>query len=266
MNYFDKQFVREFKSVIQELKVSTSTQFNLNLLGIPKNDLSTVVYRYAEIRGVDETSVFSALNGKPACISNITELSENGFYSFSNRAKSLRVSKDKVLVGSQELIKIPNKYVSPDNRISYLGLDKYEDGSYMLFYAVSKELVYPKPTYVVTISTKKVANHYGGREILLTNGREVQIVVQDRTRIRSTDAKSVYYMTSSLSQALDTIDQMHKFLVQEGKTFHPIYFKIEDDGADGGVSYNLVYKDLDATEDIGETIVDYSLKELESGV
>ena len=261
MGFFDKHFEREFKQTLAGVKRSTSTQFNLSTLGIHANERASEIVQLVTLKGILEQSVFAPLNGVQMWISSRSELNSTGAYSFANKAKNLHVSKDEVLVATSQLIKVPNNYNNPDKRITYLGVEMSETfGSAIMYLRVSKELVYPQTTFVTTISTKTVPKHYGGRIVTLTNGHTVQIVIQNKLNTRNTDAKSVFYISSSLEDAKGSIQAINEALVQNGRAFHSSYFAMKDDF---GLDYNLVVRDIEATDDIPETLVEYSLAQKE---
>ena len=294
MSYFDSKFETEFKQVMQSIRRSTSTQFNLSNLKLEPTKMSDSVLKFVQIKGIKAHSVFKQLEGKFGYITNKQELSEKGKYAYSNKNQSLSVSKDSVLVAMHDLLKVPNNTKDIEDRITYLGVDVV-DNKGVQYYAMSKDIVYPQMTYVVTISTKTVQNHFGGVSLLLTNARKIQIVIQDRSRIRATDAKSVYFITSgvvlaaldawfllpfiawiitfglilqtfitsSIEEARGYINKVQNYLIHNGFAFHPSLFEIvsEQDGVDR--SYNLTKVVLEGTEDLPNDIIDFSLSQLE---
>lgn len=262
MSYFDSKFETEFKQVMQSIRRSTSTQFNLSNLKLEPTKMSDSVLKFVQIKGIKAHSVFKQLEGKFGYITNKQELSKKGKYAYSNKNQSLSVPKDSVLVAMHDLLKVPNNTKDIEDRVTYLGVDVV-DNKGVQYYAMSKDIVYPQMTYVVTISTKTVQNHFGGVSLLLTNARKIQIVIQDRSRIRATDAKSVYFITSSIEEARGYINKVQNYLIHNGFAFHPSLFEIvsEQDGIDR--SYNLTKVVLEGTEDLPNDIIDFSLSQLE---
>ena len=118
-------------------------------------------------------------------------------------------------------------------------------------------MLYSKPTYTVTASVNKVAKHFGARSLVLLTSNKVYLSIQDRTKMRNTDAKNVLFISGDLNECLQVIDEEHARLISEGHAFQDSLFEIDDDG----FVYNLVYEDFDATMDDFELDSDLSRAE-----
>lgn len=259
MRFFEKQFTTEFKRVMNDVKRVSSGQYNINSLGFNFTPLVDYIKEFVTIRGISTDKVYEELNGKDGFIYGGKTI-ENGAYAYSNRGESLNVDKDYDLVAINEFIRIPNNYKPTTKDVVYLGYEVINVGgletSVMLF-KVKKSCVYTKPTYSVTASVNKVARHFGARSVLLLTSNKVYLSVQDRTRMRNTDAKNVIYIGSSIEECMVVIYEEHERLIKDGYAFQDVFFEVDDEG----MVYNLVFEDYDATMDDFEIDSDLSRAE-----
>lgn len=262
MVYLEKNFVKEFRSVMVGLRRNSSAQFNLSFLGIEPNGLSEEITTFAKLKGISEQSFFNELNDKKVFISNRKTLNETGKYSFKNASKTLSVPSDCVLVAYNQLVRVPNNYIDTFSKVKYLGIEKsVHTNSPIMYFSVPKKFVYPLKTFVVTISTNNVTKHLGGVSVILTNGQKVNIVIQDRSLIRKANAKSVYAISDSLEDANSKVKLISESLVVNKRAFNPMHFNVTDEST--GLTYNLTKKVLDANYDLDEFIADLSISQLE---
>lgn len=255
MSFFDRVFEREFKTVITNLKRSTSPTFNVADLGLEPTLESTIVKEYLKVKDIPETSIFKDLNGEI-----VARVSEDSFdsvdFSYMLENNTLRAPKGYVTVVSKRLIRVLNKSAI-DKSIIYVGIGHIGSVRLQILY-VSEELAYPLPTYAVTIATKRVSNHYGGYELLLTNAHKVNIVIQNRTRLKNTEAKNVYYVSPDLEETKNQINRFRSFLVNSGRSFYPDLFKVNVDVNGLSTDYNLVESELAPTEDV-DLFIEFSI-------
>lgn len=263
MDIFTRTFVKEFRSVMSSVKAQLGKHFNLASLEIPRDVLLSYAKNYVRVQGVKDDPVYMELNGLTGFIYGREQISDKGGYAFSNVDKTLSVGKDYIVFAVSHPIRIPNRYKAVTDKVRYLGFEKVDFPTgvrgYLLF-AVHKELIYPVDTFVVTIGVNNVREHLGGVEVMLTNGFRLYIVVQERNRIRNTEQKNMYQITTNLDTALSCVNDIHAMLVFSGKVFNPSYYNIEDEFD----TYNLVYKPLEATTGVSMSMEDLSLKDLES--
>lgn len=261
MRFFDKQFTSEFRRVMGDVKRVSSGQYNINSLDFNFTPLVDYIRELVVIKGISTDKVYEELNGKEGYLYGAKTI-ENGAYAYSNKAESLNVDKDYDLIAVPEFIRIPNNYTPTTKDVVYLGYEVLEfEGvsmSLMLF-KVKKTCVYSKPTFTVTASVNKVAKHFGARSILLLTSNKVYLSIQDRTRMRNTDAKNVIYIGGSLEDCKVVINEEHERLIKDGHAFQDALFEVDDDG----MVYNLVYEEFDATMDEFDMETDLSRGEQE---
>ena len=259
MRFFDKQFAMEFRRVMGDVRKVSSGQYNINSLGFKFTPLVEYIREIVEIKDISTDAVYQELNGKIGYLYGAKKI-EHGDYAYSNKEETLNVDKDYDVVAITEFIKIPNNYKPTTKDAVYLGyevLELEEETLYLMLFKVKKTCVYSKPTYTVTASVNKVAKHFGARSLVLLTSNKVYLSIQDRTKMRNTDAKNVLFIAGDVNECLQVIDEEHARLISEGHAFQDSLFEIDDDG----FVYNLVYEDFDATMDDFELDSDLSRAE-----
>lgn len=257
--FFDKVFAQEFKQTLAMLKRTNSSAFNLSALKLTQADMGNELLFFCDVKGISDLSLFHEVQGKTSFVTSRKEITGKGGYAFSNKAKTLKPPAGYRTVAVTELIQVPNGYKSPDDSIRYAGIERLESGMAVQYFWVSEHSIYRKPTYVVTVSSKKVANHLGGRSIILTNGYSLEVVVQDRSRMRNTETKNIYFITPDYDKCMAHVAQIHEYLVYNGFAFNYSLYNVKEE-VNGLISeYNLTYRVLEATMDLLDDMVSLSL-------
>lgn len=259
MKFFDKQFATEFRRVLSDVRKVNSGQYNINSLEFEFTPLVDYIKEFVEIKGISTDKVYEELNGKTGYLYGVKNI-ENGAYAYSNKGETLGVDKDYEVVAITDFIRIPNNYTPTTKDVVYLGYEILEINGEkvpLMLFKVKSTCIYSKPTYCMTASVNKVAKHLGARSLILLTGNKVYLSVQDRTKIRNTDAKNVIYIGGSIEDCLEVIEEEHERLIADGFAFQDSVFEIDDEG----LVYNLVYEEFDATMDDFEIDSDLSRAE-----
>lgn len=258
--YFDKFFERNFRATVNELKRINSNQFNLATLQLNPYLLKSELLFFVDVKGIHEGSIFKELEQGVCFVSSKKELSVEGFYAFKHQRKaSLRPPEGFRLVGTTTFISVPNRYVSPDTSVEYVGTDMVAEGVYIQYYWVKVDKLFRAPTYAVSLATNKVKNHLGGLSLVLTNGSTLYLVVQDRSAMRNTETKNIYFVNRSFDECMAYIKDVRGFLVRMGKTFDYNLFDIQKEVDGLQTTYNLVTKELTPTMTRDEGLFEMSL-------
>lgn len=262
-SFFDKHFERQFKSAIAVLRKTNSQVFNLSLLKLEPLPMGSTFLFFVDVRGVSDNSFFKRLESLTCFVTSKKELTGQFAYAFSNKKQSISPPQGFRAVATPTVVPVPNSHnwKDPDERIIYAGVERDEGGASLQYFYISETLLYRKPTYVVTISLKRVSNHLGGRVLTLTNGSDLYLVVQDRSKMRNTETKNIYHISKDISECYSYIRQVHDFLVNTGKAFTYQFFDVVNEVDGLSTQYNLTYKELPPTMDIEESFVELPLSD-----
>lgn len=259
--YFDNVFATEFKRSLASLSKVNSRVFNLSILDIEPTPFSDDLQFLCYIRGVSKESIFHELESSLCFVTTRKSVGDCGFYAFSYKGTTLKAPKGFRTVATNKIISVPNGYTSPDSSVRYIATERLDNSIDLQYYWVSEDILYRKPTYVVTVSLNRVANHLGGRELILTNGSKLYLVIQDRSKMRNTDTKNIYYIEDNIESCTDYIAYIHDFLVHSGFAFNYSLFNVRSESDGLVVDYNLTYKDLNPTMDLIDAMVEMPLSE-----
>lgn len=263
--FMDKIFEREFKQVMSHIKSLSPSVFGLHHLSLVQSPISSELLSYVKIKGLSSENLFKELEDCDfVFVSTKKEFGENGHLAFSKlNLETIKPPKGYRLVACASDIKVPNGYVSPDPQIEYVGQDEVLDGFSLQYFWVSEEFLYRQETEVVTVSLKRVSDHLGGLSIVLTNGITLYLVVQDRSRMRNTETKNIYYVGTSVDECKQEIHTMYDRLVELGLAFPPEEFMVQKEVAGLVTTVSLVSKELDPTMDLDPIAFEVSMAEEE---
>ena len=261
--YMDKIFEQEFKRTMALVKEMSPSVFGLEHLDLVQSPVSSELQFFVSIKGFSSDNIFKELETCDFCfVSNKKEFTEDGHKAFSKLSiESVKAPKGYRLVACASKIQVPNSYKSPDPQIDYVGTDKVAEDAYLQYFWISEDWLYREETEVVTVSLKRVANHLGGISLMLTNGSLLYLVVQDRSRMRNTETKNIYYLGKSVEECLQEIKVMQETLVVKGFAFPEDEFQIQKEVGGVYLPTNLVREQLEPTMDLEPVMFEVSLAE-----
>lgn len=261
--FMDKVFEREFKQTMAYIKSMSPTVFGLHHLELAQSPIGSELLSFVKIKGLSSENLFKELEEcEFVFISNKKEFSEKGHLAYSKlNLQSIKASKGFRLVACASAIPIPNGYKSPDPQIEYVGQDEIMEGAVLQYFWISEEILYRVETEVVTVSLKRVSDHLGGRSVVLTNGISVYLVVQDRSRMRNTETKNIYFVGNTVEECKEQIVSMYNRLVELGLAFPSDEFTIQKEIGGILTTVNLAYKELEPTMDLDPVAFEVSLAE-----
>lgn len=263
--FTDKIFEREFKQVISHIKSLSPSVFGLHHLDLVQSPIASELLTFVRIKGLSSDNLFKKLEDcEFVYVSTKKEFSESGFLAFSKlNLDNLKAPKGYRLVACASDITIPNGYVSPDPQIEYVGQDEVLEGFSLQYFWISEDFLYRQETEVVTVSLKRVSDHLGGLSVILTNGVTLYLVVQDRSRMRNTETKNIYYVGTSVDECKQEITAMYNRLVELDLAFPREDYTIQKETAGIVSTVSLVSKDLEPTMDLDLIAFEVSMSEEE---
>lgn len=261
--FMDKVFEREFKQTMAYIKSMSPTVFGLHHLELTQSPISSELLSFVNIKGLSSENLFKELEEcEFVFISTKKEFSEKGHLAYSKlNLQSVKAPKGYRLVACASAIPIPNGYKSPDPQIEYVGQDEIMEGAILQYFWVAEEFLYRVETEVVTVSLKRVSDHLGGRSVVLTNGISLYLVVQDRSRMRNTETKNIYFVGNTVEECKEQIVSMYNRLVELGLAFPSDEFTIQKEIGGILTTVNLAYKELEPTMDLDPVVFEVSLAE-----
>lgn len=261
--FMDKVFEREFKQTMAYIKSMSPTVFGLHHLELAQSPIGSELLSFVKIKGLSSENLFKELEGcEFVFISTKKEFSENGHLAYSKlNLQSIKAPKGYRLVACASDILVPNGYKSPDPQIEYVGQDEIIEGAVLQYYWIAEEFLYRQETKVVTVSLKRVSDHLGGRSVTLTNGISLYLVVQDRSRMRNTETKNIYFVGNTVEECKEQIVSMYNRLVELGLAFPSDEFTIQKEIGGILTTVNLVYKELEPTMDLDPIAFEVSIAE-----
>lgn len=263
--FMDRIFEREFKQVINHIKSLSPSVFGLHHLDLVQSPIASELLTFVKIKGLSTDNLFKELEDCDfVYVSTKKEFSDKGFLAFSKlNLDTIKAPKGYRLVACASDIKIPNGYVSPDPQIEYVGQDEVLEGLSLQYFWISEDFLYRQETEVVTVSLKRVSDHLGGLSVILTNGVTLYLVVQDRSRMRNTETKNIYYVGTSVDECKQEITVMYNRLVELGLAFPREDYTIQKETAGIVSTVSLVSKDLEPTMDLDLIAFEVSMSEEE---
>ena len=263
--FMDRIFEREFKQVINHIKSLSPSVFGLHHLDLVQSPIASELLTFVKIKGLSSDNLFKELEDCDfVYVSTKKEFSDKGFLAFSKlNLDNIKVPKGYRLVACASDIKIPNGYVSPDPQIEYVGQDEVLEGLSLQYFWISEDFLYRQETEVVTVSLKRVSDHLGGLSVILTNGVTLYLVVQDRSRMRNTETKNIYYVGTSVDECKQEITAMYNRLVELDLAFPREDYTIQKETAGIVSTVSLVSKDLEPTMDLDLIAFEVSMSEEE---
>ena len=261
--FMDKVFERAFKQTMAYIKSMSPTVFGLHHLELTQSPIGSELLSFVKIKGLSSENLFKELEEcEFVFISTKKEFSEKGHLAYSKlNLQSVKAPKGYRLIACASAILIPNGYKSPDPQIEYVGQDEIMEGAVMQYFWIAEEFLYRVETEVVTVSLKRVSDHLGGRSVVLTNGISVYLVVQDRSRMRNTETKNIYFVGNTVEECKEQIVSMYNRLVELGLAFPSDEFTIQKEIGGILTTVNLAYKDLEPTMDLDPVAFEVSLAE-----
>ena len=261
--FMDKVFEREFKQTMAYIKSLSPTVFGLHHLELAQSPIGSELLSFVKIKGLSSENLFKELEDCDfAFISTKKEFSEKGHLAYSKlNLQSVKAPKGYRLVACASDILVPNGYKSPDPQIEYVGQDEIIEGAVLQYYWIAEEFLYRQETEVVTVSLKRVSDHLGGRSVTLTNGISLYLVVQDRSRMRNTETKNIYFVGNTVEECKEQIVSMYNRLVELGLAFPSDEFTIQKEIGGILTTVNLAYKELEPTMDLDPVAFEVSLAE-----
>lgn len=261
--FMDKVFEREFKQTMAYIKSMSPTVFGLHHLELTQSPIGSELLSFVKIKGLSSENLFKELEEcEFVFISTKKEFSEKGHLAYSKlNLQSVKAPKGYRLVACASTIPIPNSYKSPDPQIEYVGQDEIMEGAVLQYFWIAEEFLYRVETEVVTVSLKRVSDHLGGRSVVLTNGITVYLVVQDRSRMRNTETKNIYFVGNTVEECKEQIVSMYNRLVELGLAFPSDEFTVQKEIGGILTTVNLAYKELEPTMDLAPVAFEVSLAE-----
>lgn len=261
--FMDKVFEREFKQTMAYIKSMSPTVFGLHHLELAQSPIGSELLSFVKIKGLSSENLFKELEEcEFVYISTKKEFSEKGHLAYSKlNLQLVKAPKGYRLVACASAIPIPNGYKSPDPQIEYVGQDEIMEGAVLQYFWIAEEFLYRIETEVVTVSLKRVSDHLGGRSVVLTNGISVYLVVQDRSRMRNTETKNIYFVGNTVEECKEQIVSMYNRLVELGLAFPSDEFTIQKEISGILTTVNLAYKELEPTMDLDPVAFEVSLAE-----
>ena len=261
--FVDKVFEREFKQTMAYIKSMSPTVFGLHHLELTQSPIGSELLSFVKIKGLSSENLFKELEEcEFVFISTKKDFSEKGHLAYSKlNLQSVKAPKGYRLVACASAIPSPNSYKSPDPQIEYVGQDEIMEGAVLQYFWIAEEFLYRVETEVVTVSLRRVSDHLGGRSVVLTNGISVYLVVQDRSRMRNTETKNIYFVGNTVEECKEQIVSMYNRLVELGLAFPNDEFTVQKEI--GGIlkTVNLAYKELEPTMDLDPVAFEVSLAE-----
>lgn len=261
--FMNKVFEREFKQTMVYIKSMSPTVFGLHHLELTQSPIGSELLSFVKIKGLSSENLFKELEEcEFVFISTKKEFSEKGHLAYSKlNLQSVKAPKGYRLVACASAIPIPNGYKSPDPQIEYVGQDEIMEGAVLQYFWIAEEFLYRVETEVVTVSLKRVSDHLGGRSVVLTNGITVYLVVQDRSRMRNTETKNIYFVGNTVEECKEQIVSMYNRLVELGLAFPSDEFTVQKEIGGILTTVNLAYKELEPTMDLAPVAFEVSLAE-----
>lgn len=261
--FMDKVFEREFKQTMAYIKSMSPTVFGLHHLELAQSPIGSELLSFVKIKGLSSENLFKELEDcEFVFISTKKEFSDKGHLAYSKlNLQSIKAPKGYRLVACSSSILVPNGYKSPDPQIEYVGQDEILEGAVLQYFWISEEFLYRLETEVVTVSLKRVSDHLGGRSVTLTNGISLYLVVQDRSRMRNTETKNIYFVGNTVEECKEQIVSMYNRLVELGLAFPSEDFTIQKEIGGILTTVNLAYKELEPTMDLDLVAFEVSLAE-----
>lgn len=263
--FMDRIFEREFKQVINHIKSLSPSVFGLHHLDLVQSPIASELLTFVKIKGLSSDNLFKELEDCDfVYVSTKKEFSDKGFLAFSKLSlDNIKAPRGYCLVACASDIKIPNGYVSPDPQIEYVGQDEVLEGLSLQYFWISEDFLYRQETEVVTVSLKRVSDHLGGLSVILTNGVTLYLVVQDRSRMRNTETKNIYYVGTSVDECKQEITAMYNRLVELDLAFPREDYTIQKETAGIISTVSLVSKELEPTMDLDFIAFEVSMSEEE---
>lgn len=263
--FMDRIFEREFKQVISHIKSLSPSVFGLHHLDLVQSPIASELLTFVKIKGLSSDNLFKELEDCDfVYVSTKKEFSDKGFLAFSKLSlDNIKAPRGYRLVSCASDIKIPNGYVSPDPQIEYVGQDEVLEGFSLQYFWISEDFLYRQETEVVTVSLKRVSDHLGGLSVILTNGVTLYLVVQDRSRMRNTETKNIYYVGTSVDECKQEIIAIYNRLVELDLAFPREDYTIQKETAGIISTVSLVSKDLEPTMDLDLIAFEVSMSEEE---
>ncbi len=261
--FMDKVFEREFKQTMAYIKSISPTVFGLHHLELAQSPIGSELLSFVKIKGLSSENLFKELEDcEFVFISTKKEFSDKGHLAYSKlNLQSIKAPKGYRLIACSSSILVPNSYKSPDPQIEYVGQDEILEGAVLQYFWIAEEFLYRVETEVVTVSLKRVSDHLGGRSVTLTNGISLYLVVQDRSRMRNTETKNIYFVGNTVEECKEQIESMYNRLVELGLAFPSDEFTIQKEVGGILTTVNLAYKELEPTMDLDPVAFEVSLAE-----
>lgn len=171
--FFDQQFAKEFKSVMNEMKAETS--FSINQLPIPFD--KPILTEKLLVKGIKDEK-YQQLNNSFVTKRQNKSIKRN-IYKNSGEVRSVvdyTAKEGNVLVVTKENLKLPFRYNARDGDLEYVDYRK-DKGKRNFIYSVPLKYLYKTQQTVLVASLNPKRGHFGGIQIMLTIGYVIYLYI-----------------------------------------------------------------------------------------
>jgi hypothetical protein len=252
--FFERHFAKEFRSLMMEYRAVT----RLDIRKLPIPFKKPVLVEKLYVKGIEDER-YSILNH-----TFVTKRAKNtikrNIYRNNGEIKgetSYTAKEGNVLVVTEENLRLPFRYTPSDSSLEYVDY-RVKDGVRSFIYSVPKKYLYKVQQTVLVLSQHSKRAHYGGVQIMLTNGHTVYLYIVGLKSIREAEGNVPLVMKTSIDYSKE-LNMLQQFWLSKGIIFPREMLDLET--PIGGVT-NLGYRVLEPTSDyVG--IDEYSLEERE---
>lgn len=181
--FFDKQFYKEFKSLMLEFRNETS----LNVRNLPIPFKKPVLVEKLFVKGIEDDK-YKILNNKFVIRRRKNTIKR---YLYRNngeiKGETNYTAKDgNVLVVTQDNLRLPFTYAPSDSRLEYVDF-RTKEGVRTFIYSVPKEYLYRTQQTALVLCPYSKKSHFGGIQVTLTNGHTVYLYIVPLKSVRETE-------------------------------------------------------------------------------
>lgn len=253
--FFDKQFTKEFKQLMTQFK--NETRLNLRQLPIPFG--KPVLVETLLVRGIKDEK-YQILNDKYVVKRKVNTIKRN-IYKNSGELKgstNYKAKEGNVLIITDENLRLPFRYAPSDNKLEYVDY-RVENSKRSFIYSVPKKYLYRTQQTALVLSQYTKRSHFGGIQMMLTNGHPVYLYIVPLRSVRKADG-SIPILVKSSTDYRAELAKLQQAWLSRGIIFRRDLLELQSTMSGG--STNLGYKPIEPTL-VYEGVDEYSLEERE---
>ncbi|PHE64327.1 hypothetical protein COF68_05655 [Bacillus toyonensis] len=250
--FLDKNFAKEFKQLMMELRNETS----LNIRDLPTPFSKPALLDKVYVKGIED-EIYSKLNGKFVVRSKKSSITRN-IYRNNGEIKTTTnyVAKEgNVLIITTENLRLPFRYKASDPKLEYVDF-RESDGQRTFIYSIPKDYLYLTKQTALVLAQNTKRSHYGGLRLTLTNGYDIYLYIVSLNNVREREG-NVPLVTKTGDDYREELDKLQNFWLQKAIIFPKNTLELDMPIKD---TTNLGYKIIEPVDEY-TGIDEYSIKE-----